>query len=75
MAFPVLKTARRQYQAVDEAQLFDLRRVDAELVDWRRRRTFDSTRQISLANRNYRLGSQYHGQCITVQFDPPTRIR
>lgn len=74
VAFPALQTARRPYRVADEAQLFDLGRVDAYLADWRWRRTVDSTGQISLANRNYRAGSQYHGQCISVQFDRPSRL-
>lgn len=73
VAFPVLQTPRRPYQAADEAQLFDLARVDAYLAEWRWRRTVDSRGQISLSNRNYRVGSQYQGQSITVQFDPTTR--
>jgi transposase InsO family protein len=74
VAFPALQTARRPYCAAEEAQLFDLERVDAYLAEWRWRRTVDSRGQISLANHNYRVGSTYQGQSISVQFDPTSRM-
>lgn len=73
VAFPALQTARRPYRTAEEAQLFDLGRVDAYLAEWRWRRTVDSRGQISLANHNYRVGGSYQGQSISVQFDPTTR--
>jgi transposase InsO family protein len=73
VAFPALQTARRAYRAADETQLFDLPRVDGYLAEWRWRRTVDVRGQISLANRNYRVGGKYQGQSISVQFDPASR--
>lgn len=74
VAFPGLQTVRRRYRAADEAQLFDLGRVDAELAGWRWRRTVDVRGQISLSNRNYRVGEQYKRQSISVQFEAATRL-
>ena len=54
--------------------MFDLERVDAYLAEWRWRRTVDARGQISLANHNYRVGSTYQGQSISVQFDPTSRM-
>ena len=74
VAFPTLQRPRRHYRAVDEAQHFDLARIDAYLAEWRWRRMVDSSGQISLADRNYRVGVRYRGQSITIQFEPSTRV-
>ncbi len=73
VAFPTLREPRRHYDPAHEADLFDLARVDAYLAGWRWERTVDRSGQISLANRNYRVGTSYHGQIVRVQFEPTTR--
>ena len=73
VAFPTLLTPRRPYRPEGEGQRFDLARVDVYLADWVWRRTVDSTGQISLANRNYRVGMPYRGQSIKVVFDRTDR--
>jgi len=72
VAFPALQTPRRAYRTADEAQLFDLARVDAYLADWMWRRTVDSTGQISLADRNYHVGSAIVGRASRSSLTAPT---
>ena len=73
VAFPALATPRRRYSLAEEAQLFELARVDQYLAGWRWRRTVDQTGRLSLANRNYKVGTSYRGQSITIRFDPAER--
>jgi transposase len=73
VAFPQLRTPRRPYDPTQEAALFDLTRVDAYLAGWRWQRTVDSAGKISLADRNYRVGTAYAGQVVQVQYDPTER--
>jgi transposase InsO family protein len=72
-AFPSLAQPRRSYSLEQEAQLFDLARVDAYLAEWRWQRLVDSAGKISLNGRNYRVGKRYTGQVIRVQFDTTVR--
>ena len=72
-AFPTLLIPRQPYHWAEEGQVFDLARVDAYLAGWVWRRTVDSTGQISLADRHYRVGTAYRGQSIKVQFDGTDR--
>jgi len=74
VAFPQLRTPRRPYDPTQEATLFDLTRVDAYLAGWRWQRTVDSAGKISLADRNYRVGTAYAGQVVQVQYDPTERV-
>jgi hypothetical protein len=74
VAFPTLLEPRVTYTPEQEAAMFDLGRVDAYLATWRWQRRVDSTGQISLNDRNYRIGRAYCGQAIRVQFDPQTRM-
>lgn len=73
VAYPALLTPRRVYSPERERALFDLKRVDAYLSQWRWQRQVDSTGKISLANRNHRVGRDYRGQVVKVRFDPDTR--
>lgn len=73
VAFPALGQVRRPYTPAQEAQRFDLTRVDAYLAAWRWQRRADSTGKISLNNRNYSIGHTYRGQVIRVQFEPASR--
>lgn len=74
MAFPGLATPRRRYTVVAEEQLFVLARVDAYLAEWTWRRTVDQRGQLSLADRNYRVGVAYRGQTVVVRFEPTERM-
>jgi transposase InsO family protein len=73
LAFPSLERARRSYSVEQEAELFDLARVDAYLAEWRWQRLVDSAGKISLAGRNYRVGKRYAGQGVRVHFEPTSR--
>jgi hypothetical protein len=73
VAFPQLYEPRRPYSLEQEAALFELGRVDAYLAGWRWERTVDSSGQISLADRNHRVGVAYRGQMVRVQFEPASR--
>lgn len=72
-AFPSLSQPRQVYHPDDEARMFDLPRVDAYLAQWSWQRQVDSVGKLSLNGRNYRVGMQYRGQVLRVQFDPATR--
>lgn len=72
-AYPELLIPRRSYQPEQERALFDLERVDAYLAQWEWQRKVDSTAQISLADRNHRVGRPYQGQIVKVCFNPDTR--
>lgn len=74
VAFPQLRTPRRPYDPTQEAVLFDLSRVDAYLAGWRWQRTVDRAGKISLADRNYRVGTAVAGQVVQVQYDPTARV-
>jgi hypothetical protein len=73
VAFPGLAAPRRAYRVSDEELLFELERVDGYLAQWTWRRTVDRRGQISLADRNYRVGVAYCGQTIVLRFDPAAR--
>jgi transposase InsO family protein len=68
-AYPQLACPRRVYQASEERAYFKLERLDAYLSEWTWRRTVDVRGQISLADRNYKVGAAYCGQSVRVHFD------
>jgi transposase InsO family protein len=72
-AFPQLVCPRRAYVAAEERAHFQLGRLDAYLSEWKWRRTVDGRGQISLSDRNYKVGAAYHGQSVRVHFDPADR--
>jgi hypothetical protein len=73
VAFPQLACPRRPYVAAEERAHFALARVDAYLSEWKWRRTVDVRGQISLADRNYKIGTAYCGQSVRVSFDQRDR--
>jgi transposase InsO family protein len=72
-AYPQLACPRRAYEASEERAYFKIERVDAYLSEWKWRRTIDGRGQISLADRNYKVGAAYCGQSVRVHFDPAER--
>jgi hypothetical protein len=68
-AYPALRQRRRPYARCDEETLWDLGRVAAFLSGgvWRRR--VSRTGQISLYNRNYRVGRRHAGQEVSVRYE------
>jgi transposase InsO family protein len=72
-AYPQLACPRRVYVEAEERVCFKLERLDAYLSEWKWRRTVDGRGQISLANRNYKVGEAYCGQSVRVCFDPTDR--
>jgi hypothetical protein len=72
-AYPQLACPRRTYGAAEERACFKLERLDAYLSEWKWRRTVDGRGQISLADRNYKVGAAYCGQSVRVHFDPADR--
>ena len=73
VAFPQLAKPRRPYVEAEERAHFAVARLDAYLSEWKWRRTVDVRGQISLADRNYKLGTAYCGQSVRVCFDPSDR--
>jgi hypothetical protein len=73
VAFPQLAEPRRVYDAAEERASFKVEQLDAYLSEWRWRRTVDSRGQISLADRNYKVGAAYCGQSVRVHFDAVDR--
>lgn len=69
-AFPQLEQPRRPYARDQELALWDRSRVDQFLAGGLWRRRVSTTGQISLYNRNYRVGRPHAGQEVSVQFDP-----
>ena len=73
VAFPQLAEPRRPYVEAEEREHFAVARLDAYLSEWTWRRTVDVRGQISLADRNYKLGTAYCGQSVRVSFDARDR--
>jgi transposase InsO family protein len=73
LAFPDLTKTRRPYALDQESSLFRLQRVDAYLAKWEWRRKVDTTGRISMADKNYPVGSSYRGKIVKIHFDPKTR--
>jgi transposase InsO family protein len=72
-AYPQLVCPRRVYVEAEERACFKLERLDAYLSEWKWRRTVDVRGQISLADRNYKVGAAYCGQSVRVHFEPTDR--
>jgi len=72
-AYPQWAYPRREYGAAEEQASFKVERLDAYLSEWKWRRTVDVRGQISLADRNYQVGTAYCGQSVRVHFDPTDR--
>jgi hypothetical protein len=72
-AHPELARRRRPYARDEEASSWDLSRVDAFLSGGVWRRLVSQTGQISLYNRNYRVGRGRAGQEVSVRFDATER--
>lgn len=72
-AHPALRRPRRPYARAEEEALWDLGRVEAILSGgvWRRR--VSRTGQISLYNRNYRVGRGHAGQEVSVRYEAAGR--
>ena len=74
-AHPELLHPKRTFARDQEAELFDLKRVDAYLVRMQWERKVGQTGQITLggAHQTYLVGRGYRGQVVTVHFDPQDR--
>jgi hypothetical protein len=71
-AFPELYVPARVYAAQQEQARWELQRVITFLANRTWPRTVDSTGQLSLYGRNYRVGQRYAHQCVSVHLDPRT---
>jgi hypothetical protein len=72
-AHPALAQRRRPYTRDEEGTLWDLSRVDAFLSRGVWRRSVSQTGQISLYNRNDRVGRNHAGKEVSVLFDATSR--
>jgi hypothetical protein len=72
-SYPALRQRRRPYVRSEEEALWDLTRVAAFLSRGVWRRQVSKTGQISLYNRNYRVGRGHAGQEVSVRFDATGR--
>jgi len=74
-AHPELRQPKRPFRRDQEAQQFELQRVDAYLANLQWERKVGKTGQITLggAHQSYSLGRQFWGQTVTVHFDPQDR--
>jgi len=72
-AHPALAQRRRPYTRDEEETLWDLSRVDAFLSRGVWRRLVSQTGQISLYNRNYRVGRSHAGKEVSVLFAATVR--
>jgi hypothetical protein len=72
-AHPALAQRRRPYTRAKEERLWQLSRVDAFLSRGVWRRLVSETGQISVYNRNYRVGRNHAGQEVSVRFDAGLR--
>lgn len=75
VAYPQLLQPRRFYAPELEANLFDLKRVDAYLATFTWQRKVGKTGQTNFADshRRYYVGRRFAGQKLTVKFDPSDR--
>ena len=71
--YPQLVRPRWKYEASKERAYFTVERLDAYLSEWKWRRTVDVRGQISLADRNYKVGAAHCGQSVRVHFAPVDR--
>ena len=70
---PEASQPRRSYRPHDEAQWFDLDRVDTRLGQYRWQRRADMNGRASLGRTDYHLGRQNKGLVFDVTFDPSNR--
>jgi transposase InsO family protein len=72
-AHPTAAKPRRPYRPEDEADLFDLSRVDKYLARFRWQRRSDSLGKVSVGNNDYYLGRKHARRVFDVTFDPAHR--
>jgi transposase InsO family protein len=72
-AHPNAAKPRRPYRPQDEADLFDLSRVDKYLARFRWQRRSDSQGKVSVGNNDYYLGRKHARRVFDVTFDPTDR--
>ena len=74
VAHPQARHSGRPYDPAHEADLVARGAVDRVLAQWQwHRQAAPSTGQISLANKNVRVGDAYKGQTVALRFDPTDR--
>jgi len=72
-AHPQAALPRRPYRPEQEAELFDLGRVDQYLARCRWRRRSDKVGKVSMGRADYYMGRANAGQAYDVVFDPTDR--
>jgi hypothetical protein len=72
-AYPALGQRRRPYRRDQEEAWWDQTRIDAFLSGGVWQRLVSRTGQISLNNRNYRVGRGYAGRVVSVRFEAAGR--
>lgn len=73
VAHPALRQPRRCYSLADEADLFNLKRVDAFLARFTWLRTANANGVVSLGGQRYALGRAWAGHSVAVRFEPKDR--
>ena len=74
VAHPDLLRPRRFYCPEQEAELFDLKRVEAYLTQFTWLRTVNSHGQLSLGSHRYGLGRAWADHTVSIRFDPDQRV-
>lgn len=74
VAHPNLLVARRVYFPEQEAQAFDLQRVDQYLAQFTWLRLVNSHGRLSLGSQRYGLGRAWAGLKVSICFEPDQRV-
>ena len=72
-AYPELMLIHRPYERVKEIEKWDFERVCKVLAQGLWTRLVDKQGQISIYNRNYKVGHSYAGQQVSLKFDSVTK--